>query len=69
MLKCGNCGYVLEENDECMGFCPRCNKDTLIVIEIICPICRRELGEATHCDMNVIGWCCEDCNIKIYKEL
>ena len=34
-----------------------------------CPQCGKDLGIATNCDMNSIGWCCTDCKIKIYKEI
>jgi len=34
-----------------------------------CPECGKDLGEGMLTDYKVLGWCCSDCNIKIYKEL
>jgi len=34
-----------------------------------CPECGKELGEGSYVDMIRIGWCCSDCNVKIYKEI
>jgi len=33
-----------------------------------CPKCNTELGEGSYVDINTIGWCCSNCNMKIYEE-
>lgn len=35
---------------------------------MICPECRRELGNSTSVDMTQDGWCCSKCGIKIYRD-
>jgi len=67
MLICRSCGWQGIEAD--MGLCPKCSRDSLEVITIKCPICVKDLETHTHCDINSIGWSCDKCKIKIYKEL
>lgn len=35
---------------------------------MICPKCKKELGEGSFVDICTKGWVCEKCNIKIYDE-
>jgi len=35
---------------------------------MICPKCKKELGEGSQVDIINKGWVCPICNIKIYEE-
>jgi len=34
-----------------------------------CPECKKDLGKATEVNAYQQGWCCTDCDIKIYKTI
>jgi len=38
------------------------------MVRMKCPICKKDLGEETECDINTVGWNCNKCNIRIYKD-
>jgi hypothetical protein len=69
VYKCKSCGW---EGTKCMGFCPKCGRNSLEEIEVVtCPICGKELGEATWIDLQSIGWICTNhigFQIRIVKE-
>ena len=64
MYKCLSCGWKGEKAE--MGYCPKCGRDSLMVIEVKCPFCGQNLGISTKCDIDSVGWCCDKCNVKIY---
>jgi len=38
-------------------------------VNMICPNCKKDLGEPISVDLYTNGWCCTDCKVKIYQEL
>ena len=34
-----------------------------------CPECNKNLGKGSSVDLNSIGWVCNECGIKVYKEI
>jgi len=67
MLVCKSCQKIV--NTKTLGYCPACGRNSLVKIDIKCPICDKQLGEPSQIDITRIGWCCSNCNIKIYKEI
>ena len=71
MLKCKICGYYLDSTEEeyCNGICPSCGEKNLGEITIICPECHCNLKDGSRVEVGRMGWCCESCKIKVYKDI
>ena len=57
MYKCESCSYIVTPNEEHLGLCPKCSRDSLKEIVVSCPICSKEL-HASAVDIKRTGWVC-----------
>ena len=70
MYSCESCGEIFLDNEKHLGICPKCSRDSLRQLLIICPFCHKPLRKSSQVDINTIGWVCSHSgfDVKIYLE-
>jgi len=68
---CSSCGEMILENKKHLGICPKCSRNSLKEIVVICPICHRRLTNGSIVAVDTVGWICSHpkFDVKIYLEL